>query len=362
MRTPPTDLDERAVIDAVADAWGLDVVGLRHQPVGFGSHHWTGAGRDGRARWWITVDDLTTWGGPDREVAFVELRTAMQSARDLADLGCSFVVAPIPSRGGDVVVRIGGRWTVAVHPIVDGRAHDWGEVLAPEQLDEIVDVLAALHAVPVTAVGAGRHDPGAFDQRSTLEQVVDDRVAPRDVADPDAIGPFAAGAARLVDEHRDHVRRALERFDETVDAARRRGRPLVVTHGEPHPGNLLAVGGRWLLVDWDTARLGPPERDLWMLVSQDVYPDPPDLDADTDAVRRGSAARTDRILARYERATGNAVDRELLDAYRVRWDLADTANYVAQFARPHVGSADDDEAWTNLGRSLTRLREAVDPG
>jgi aminoglycoside phosphotransferase (APT) family kinase protein len=39
----------------------------------------------------------------------------------------------------------------------------------------------------------------------------------------------------------------------------------VLTHGEPHPGNLIQVGSRWMLVDWDTTLVAPPERDLWLL-------------------------------------------------------------------------------------------------
>ena len=42
-------------------------------------------------------------------------------------------------------------------------------------------------------------------------------------------------------------------------------RELVVTHGEPHAGNVMRRSdGRHLLVDWDTVAVAPPERDLWM--------------------------------------------------------------------------------------------------
>ncbi|WP_432843998.1 phosphotransferase family protein [Dactylosporangium sp. CA-092794] len=54
---------------------------------------------------------------------------------------------------------------------------------------------------------------------------------------------------------------------ETVSGAGPRSVPadppgLVLTHGEPHPGNTMRTGGGWLLIDWDTALLAAPERDL----------------------------------------------------------------------------------------------------
>ena len=40
---------------------------------------------------------------------------------------------------------------------------------------------------------------------------------------------------------------------------------LVVTHGEPHPGNLITTSSDVVVVDWDTVALSHPERDLWMI-------------------------------------------------------------------------------------------------
>ena len=53
-------------------------------------------------------------------------------------------------------------------------------------------------------------------------------------------------------------------------------------------------------IDWDTALMAPPERDLWMLETGDG-------DA-TDA---------------YTAATGTAIIPAMLDLFRIRWDLSD---------------------------------------
>lgn len=105
----------------------------------------------------------------------------------------------------------------------------------------------------------------------------------------------------------------------------------MLTHGEIHPGNtMLAADGRWLLIDWDTALVAPPERALWNL-------DPGD----------GS------ILDAYAAATGVTSLPGVLDLYRLRWDIADIVYDVGRFRRPHGGSADDDRSWELL-RSLIR--------
>ena len=46
---------------------------------------------------------------------------------------------------------------------------------------------------------------------------------------------------------------------------RRTDAEVVLTHGEPHPGNTMRTEDGWRLIDWDTARIAPPERDLWSI-------------------------------------------------------------------------------------------------
>ena len=88
----------------------------------------------------------------------------------------------------------------------------------------------------------------------------------------------------------------------------------------------------WVLIDWDTARVAPPERDLWSL-------DPGD----------GSAH------AAYTAGTGAELRPGLLELYRRRWDLADVAVDVARFRRRHVGSAEDSQSFEILGAQVAGL-------
>ena len=96
----------------------------------------------------------------------------------------------------------------------------------------------------------------------------------------------------------------------------------MLTHGEPHRGNTIVTATGVVLVDWDTCLLAPPERDLWLLVGEEPG-----------------------IRERYAARTGTALDARLLEAYRLRWDLADVEAGVRDLRAPH---ADDEDSRTAL--------------
>jgi hypothetical protein len=75
------------------------------------------------------------------------------------------------------------------------------------------------------------------------------------------------------------------------------GRSLMITPGEPHAGNVMRADGVTYLIDWDTAALALPERDLWLLHDH------------------GNA----EVLRLYEDRTGHIVDTGALAFYRLRW-------------------------------------------
>jgi hypothetical protein len=57
MLTPPSDLDELDLVEALRVGWDFEAVSLRYTRVGFGSHHWIAQGPGGVARF-VTVDSL----------------------------------------------------------------------------------------------------------------------------------------------------------------------------------------------------------------------------------------------------------------------------------------------------------------
>ena len=108
--------------------------------------------------------------------------------------------------------------------------------------------------------------------------------------------------------------------------------PLVITHGEPHPGNVLRTGPQRLLIDWDTAGLAWPERDLWSVTK-----------AGTEDA------------ARYEAATGHRPDPRAIEMYALLWALWDIGDFLRRFSGPHEESPDSVTAWEGLIESFGDL-------
>ncbi len=113
----------------------------------------------------------------------------------------------------------------------------------------------------------------------------------------------------------------------------------MVTHGEPHPANVMSVSDTLVLIDWDTVALAAPERDLWMVATQGDDP-----------------------FGRYEDVTGHQVDPATMSLYRLRWYLDDIASAVQLFSSPHELTADTQRWSADLAsrvESLASWRQAL---
>ena len=325
MLTPPADLPEAALVQALTESWGMSVTSARYRPVGWGSHHWEVIGASG-ARWFVTVDQLEDKRVSRREplaVGFRRLHAALAAATDLRDGGAGFVVAPVPAGDGEPLARLGDRFAVAVYPFVAGESSESGEFSSPEHRLGVLGLVAAVHNAPAAARRRALADDFAVPHRDELEAAC----APGGEAP--GCGPYARPAWLLVQRHAAPLRRLLDRYDHLVQRARAQPARAVLTHGEPHPGNTLLTGGGWVLIDWDTALVAPPERDLWSL-------DPGD----------------GTILDAYADLTGVVPRPDLLSLYRLRWDIADIAMDVGRFRRPHPGSPEDVKSWEFLSSAV----------
>jgi spectinomycin phosphotransferase len=304
---------------------------VRYVAVGGGSYHWIARDRDG-GRWFATVDDLDDkpWLGFARDAVLDGLRAAMDTALALRrHAGLRFVAAPVPALGGESVRPLGSRYAVAVFGFLEGATGRFGEVLPAGQRLELADMLAALHqATPaLTRPPVARI---ALPLRGALDAVL------ADLSQPWPGSPYGEPARVLLIRTADQLRPLLARFDQLAE--RVAARKPVITHGEPHPANVIRAGSRAMLIDWDTTGLAPPERDLWWIA-----------DGDSDGLRR------------YAAATGRDVDPAALAFYRLRWALDDISSFVTRLRSARQRTADGEHAWRALqdtiaGASLGALR------
>ncbi|HXW88596.1 MAG TPA: aminoglycoside phosphotransferase family protein [Streptosporangiaceae bacterium] len=318
MHKRPADIHDSDVVAALARQWALTVRDLSYLPVGFGGYHWQAVDQTA-SRWFVTVSDLAAPWQPD-------LPAAMQTAAWLAtEAGLEFVVAPVPTRAGQVVGSLDSRHALTLFPYVDaapGHPIDDGDRAA------IIDMLAALHTAAPGVIRVPRR-PLELASR----QAIDQALASLDV--PWKGGPYAEPGRDLLARYERPLRQAFARFDELLDRVRAAAGPCVITHGEPHPGNLLRTRAGLCLVDWDMTALARPERDLWWVIS-----------GDQDA-------------ARYSCRTGWTVNQDALALYQLRWGLQDVAEFLSDIRGPHERTADTLVSWTALQQTLESVAERV---
>ena len=314
MLSPPEDLAHDLLTAAVTRHWGIAVAAAPYRPVGFGSHHWS-VTDPGGGGWFVTVDDLQTTrrsAAESLDDAYWRLRAALDAARGLHEAGAAFVVAPVTTAGGQPIIRLTDRYAAAVYPLIEGESFGFGKYADETHRDAVRNMLVAVHAAPDAVRLRAAEDDLDVPHRDALAAALDGAGVPD-------CGPYARPAAELIARHAVTIGSLLSRYDDLAAGADRSR--SVLTHGEPHPGNTLRTPDGWRLIDWDTALVAPPERDLWLLGG-------------------GFAAYTD--------ATGIDVLPEMLEMYRLRWDIADLAVDVDRFRRPHPGDANDDETWAVL--------------
>jgi spectinomycin phosphotransferase len=209
---------------------------------------------------------------------------------------------------------------VVAHPyLTGGPAGEAGEFASAAERTAVLERVVALHAATaVAAPHAGVEDgflPGHHELTIALDQLDDTWPT----------GPYGERARALLREHACGVRRLLTHYERQVGDMCADHAQMVITHGEPHASNVVVDPTGPRLVDWESALIAPPERDLWVL-------DPGD----------GSA------LAAYAEMSGVAPVEERLDYYRLWYDLFEIAGYIELFREPHADTADAAESWKNL--------------
>ncbi len=286
MREPPPETSDEQVLRAVRQEWRDDVDSVEHLPVGFGAHHWLARAGD-RPALFVTLD-------------------ALGARHDLASLTASYAGAGALAASGLEFVHAGlAPWAV---PLGDGALSvtGWLDGAQPDCLDAeaTAALLRRLHAAPA---------PGDLPAWRPLVDADLAGVLARRVSVPWTAGPHGelareALAARICD-----VGRWVAAYLRLAGVAGER--PWVATHGEPGHHNQLLTPDGLRLVDWESLRLAPAERDLRTL---------------------------------------GIGDQEMLEMFDLEWRLDEISQYAAWFEAPHTGTDSDAVALAGLLEELDR--------
>ena len=321
MQSPPP-FPDTAVAEALRDRWGLRVDELAYAPVGCGSWHWH-ARSASEGRLFVTADRVAPATVPSSATTHPrrdELEWAYGVPLALVRSGHPIARPPIPTATGRVLAGLDEHWVLSVWPWVDGRASQDGTCASPADAEAVLAVVAELHAVPPARVSttAPRLETFRLPGTPELLRLVDEPWP----APP--VGPHAAAAAALLHRQRADIHALARNYDDLV----RRAPPpddWVLTHGEPHAANVVFTDGGPVLIDWDTTKVAPRERDLWMIAA--------------DGFDVGDA------------------NPDLLQLYRAQWDLGELHDYARRFADPQDDGPAGDAAWDDFAQYVARAAD-----
>ena len=285
----------------VANDWRLPVESVEYLAIGYGSFHWLVTSAGG-TRWLVTAD---AEDGPFAVAA------AHRVARHLADDGLDFVRPPLPAATSAVVVAADS-WLVSVWPWLDGRSSTSGGHESSADLEATLRcVRRLLDPVPELV------ENWDLDGRETLVRLL--------CGEGWGSGPYVREARRLTVGGRARIERDLARYDELANTSRATEFEFVVTHGEPHAANVIHTSGGAQLIDWDTVRWAPRERDLWTL-------------ADQHGFRAGYGEM--------------ALSTEAIEIYELQWVLTEIAEFAAALAVADEANPDLDIAMREMSTYL----------
>jgi spectinomycin phosphotransferase len=316
MRDEPKSLPAGSLAAALEIYWDIDVSNVEYAAVGFGSYHWVATQASGQ-KWFVTADNVGSQGKGSRETeVFANLQAAYATASTLRRSGLAFVVAPLPDRSQRLMRRIESDWAVAVFPYIDGHAIGNGAWSDTAACARAAGLVGQLHTS--TPPGTPRRFSFAIPHRPRLFD---------NLEEPWTSGPYGERTRKLLSSSREGVKALLAHYDRLVQEVTYDDEPWVLTHGEPHSANFIdGADGSLYLIDWDTVRLAPAERDLAALLIDQS-----------------------EVLSAYRSTAGPRVPRPAaLQLFRVWWDVSEICYYVHHFRGPHDDSLDEQVRWPDL--------------
>ena len=270
--------------------------------MGFGAYHWRASGPD--TILFVTLDQL---GGATHDR---DPRRGVRRSRRAVHLGSR--LRPGPARDDDGRLhRCRSRETPS--------ARRRGGSAPPPATAPCPARGRSRHGTPSTACTRpalpARSPTGGHSSNPHLA----DDLAQRTAGAWDS-GPYGEDARTAIADHLDDIARWTATYHQL--AATTDPDTWVATHGEPHTRNQLLTAEAMFLIDWESLKLAPRERDLRVLDDAGH----PQRDA----------------------------DEAMVEMFDLEWRLDEISQYAAWFEAWHTGTESDAIAFGGLTGELTR--------
>ncbi len=319
------DISARRVGELVRREWLVDVNTVDALPSGSSCWHWV-LGDDEGPRWFATMDPVPT----DRERS--ALLEAFESAWELAQ-HLPFAVAPVHTRDARIAVDVDEGLLLTLTPFQESVPFGVGPLADDGDRVVVAALVGELHGrsrprrLAVWRPQLGRHaDGGQRDLEHRLAQ------------DAWSGGPWSAPAGRLVLDARPVLHAALRRYVLLAAAVTHNLERWVVTHGQPHTGNLVRTADGPRLLDWSTVALAPRERDLREVLGE---------------------ADGEEPWYSYMESGGrpDPLSPDTLELFELEQHLSVLCESAARFSRPHEDTPDERRRFVALEGALGTLLE-----
>jgi spectinomycin phosphotransferase len=228
--------------------------------------------------------------------------------------GVPHLIAPLSTRTHTLWAKMEA-FKVMVYPFIEGK-NGYEVPLSETQWHEMGRAFRHLHATPIPPEFAHHlpHETYSPHWRTTLTTFLS-RTDSDTFTDPITVDLFA-----FLAEKRTELLQMITRTEQLAEQMQSRSLPLVLCHADIHAGNALVQEDvTFYIVDWDTIRMAPRERDL-MYVGAGLWGNWQSADAEETFFYRGHGE--------------SDVDPVAIAYYRYERVIEDIALYCDQILQP----------------------------
>lgn len=257
-----TAIEQARLSELISHQYGLSINRLEDLPLGMVGKHFRLETSTGE-QYFITLYDQARLA----RIAANRLDFTLALTNQLFQSGCfNNLVPPQATRWGALKTYFDGDCPLVVYPYIEGRLLADEIPLSAETWAELGELVARLH----TVAGVAEKLPHPIVEQFDVHFEVALRKSLCELKDFEGFDREAQWELRdLVLPQAEKINGFLRRLHDLGEALGASPPPFVICHSDIHPWNVIrACDQRLVLIDWEGARLAPPEQDLFIFLGE----------------------------------------------------------------------------------------------